>query len=185
MAARVAVLDGRVDPMRDETRRTQSGFLLADRNRYDDGNAGRHIADELSREVDKIWGVQTHPRPDVGAMMAQKERLLALIEPGMTPDERYDYLLSIDPLDYGKELNADYVLVPFVREARMIQNRAVFWWYSKVAINLQLWDVDKGEVVWEWKGRDSGYFRSQRWVMEDIAKRARRSLDRKNVIVVQ
>jgi hypothetical protein len=170
---RLAVLDGRVDPARDRTQRAKTGYLLADRSRYDDGNAGRHFADELAKSVDKLWGVQVHPRVDIRAMMAQKERLLADLQPGMSPEERYDFLLSLDPVDYGKELNADYVLVPYMREARMIQNRAVFWWYSKVAVDYELWDVDKGEKVAGWSSRKTGYFRSQRFVMEDLAKRAR------------
>jgi hypothetical protein len=182
---RLVVLDGRVTEDREQTRRSTSGFLFSDRNRFDDGNAGRHFADALALEVDKIWGVRVHPRVDVSAMMAQKERLLAQMEPSMTAEERYDFLLSLSPVDYGKELNADYVLVPYMREARMIQNRAVFWWYSKVAANYEVWDVDEGTVVATWKGRKTGYFRSTRWVMEDLAKRGRRSLNGKKVIKVE
>ena len=182
---RIVVLDGRVEPSRDDTRRSTSGYLLSDRNRFDDGNAGRHFADELAKEVDKIRGVRVHPRVDVNAMMAQKERMLAQLEPSLGSEERYDYLLSLNPIDYGKELNADYVLVPYMREARMIQNRAVYWWYSKVAADYELLDVDTGLVVPEWSGRHTGYFRSQRWVMEDLAKRGRRALARKKVIAVE
>jgi len=182
---RIVVLDGRVDPSREETRRSTAGYLLSDRNRFDDGNAGRHFADALALEIDKIRGVRVHPRVDVNAMMSQKERLLAELEPGLTADERYDFLLSLDPIDYGRELNADFVVVPYMSEARMIQNRAIYWWYSKVAGEVQMWDVDRGVMVDRWSGRHTGYFRSQRWVMEDLAKRARRALARKNTMGVE
>lgn len=171
--ARVAILDGTMAEGRGETRRSVAGWWFSSRNRYDNGNAGSQVAETLAREFRQMDGVIVYPRADVATYMAGKERILAREYPGLTPEERLLVLQEQDPLDYGRSLEVDFVMTSVVNESRLIHNRAFHWWLSSVDYDLTVWDVERGEAVWTWYGRDRDLFSSQTAVMEDLAQEAR------------
>lgn len=180
----LAVLDGVMAEGRHETRRSQAGWWFSARNRFDNGQAGVQLGEALAREFRDMAGVEVFPRSELRAYMAQKERILARQLPDLTPQQRLAVLEAQDPLDYGRSLNVDYVLTTRVDESRTIHNMVFNWWSSRVRFELSLWDVERGQVVWQWVGKDSATFRSQLAVMERLARKARREAERYDTLRV-
>lgn len=179
---RVAVLDGSVATPRAETRRSESGWSVGRRHRFDDGNAGIHMADLLAIEMRNLPNVRVHSREDVAAMMAQKERVVRSVQPELGRGDIYQVLLEQNPADYGRELNADYVVTNVVNDARMVYSPTTQTWYSTVEATFRVIDVATGQQVWEWTGRDTDFLSGQYNVAEDLARHARKRLQKANVL---
>jgi hypothetical protein len=179
---RIAVLDGTVADPRAETRRSEAGWSVGRRHRFDDGNAGIAMADLLAIELRNLPNVRIHSREDVAAMMSQKERVVRSVEPELGRDDIYQVLLEQDPADYGRELNADYVVTNVVNEARMVYSPTNLMWWSTVQATIKVVDVSTGQVVWEWTGRDTDRLSGQFSVAEDLARHARKRLQEANVL---
>jgi len=177
---RLAVLDGSMAGGSGETRRSIAGWWMGARDRFDDGNAGIHLADLLSTEFEKVPGVEVHSRTDIRAMMAEKEHILRSTYPDLSPEERYRVLMDQQPVDYGRSLGVDFVLAPDVTMSRLVHQRTFHWWYSKAAASVELWDVSRGEKVWQWSDRDSALFASQKAALEDLAQSARKDAEKEN-----
>lgn len=182
---RIAVLDGVMTDERDETRRSESGWSVGRRHRYDNGNQGIQLADLLAIELRKVPGVRVHSREDVAAMMSQKERVVRSVEPELGRQEIYQVLIEQNPADYGRELNADYVMTSTVSDARMVYSPTTQTWYSTVEATFRLVDVASGNPVWEWTGSDTDFLAGQQSVAEDLARHARKRLQKANVLKVR
>ncbi len=178
---RVAVMDGIVAEGKTETRQSVAGWWLGTHDRFDSGTAGVVLADTLAKEFQEMPGVEIYSRLDLASYMAQKERLLARNYPEMTPPERLMVLQEQDPVDYGKSLNVDYIMTSKVSLSRTTHNRTFHWWASEVDFNLEVWDVDSGQRIWQWRGHDRDLFDSQLAMMEELAREARSKATRLDV----
>lgn len=182
---RLAVLDGIMEEGAHETRRSQTGYWMSRRDRFDSGNAGVLLGEVLAREFEAMPGVRVHSRTDLAAFMAQRERLLRRAFPDLTPEDRLEVLSELDPTDYGRALNVDYVLRGRVRQSRLIHNRFFHGWYSRAEVVLEIWNVETGEQVWEMHRADAAWFRSQLGALDKIARKARRQAEREDVFRLQ
>lgn len=179
---RIAVLDGRMAPGKEETRKSIVGSGVISRNRFESGTANLILADLLAKEFQSIPGVQVQSRLDMQAYMADKERLLAHQYPDLNPQERRVMLAEQSPLDYGRSLNVDYVIYPTINKARLTQNRLLQSWVSSVECEVDLYNVESGELVWKWEGGSWKCFASVYGVMEKISRNAEKSLLKSNAL---
>jgi hypothetical protein len=169
---RIAVLDGRMAPGKEETRKAliSSGFLA--RTRYENGNAHRLMAELLSTQLDQQGALKNVSRLELRSYMAGKERLLARAFPDLSPEERLKILSEQNPADYGQSLNVDYVMYPVINKARLTQNRFFQSWSSSLDCEVYLYNGKTGELVWSYAATDWKNFSSVFGVMEDVSAEA-------------
>lgn len=175
---RVAVLDGTltydVNPG-GEFRR--EGWWFGSRDRYLSPQITVQIGDAVAHELDRLPGVQVYSRDDLAVYMAQKERQLRRTFPEIsTSFQRKQLLLRLDPLDYGRSLNVDYVVSSSVNRASTVTNRTFSWWYSHLEARLDIWDVTRGELLATVPYNGTGAFWSQLKLAENLGRKAAREV---------
>ncbi|MGF1573979.1 MAG: hypothetical protein ACFCU1_13020 [Sumerlaeia bacterium] len=166
---RIAVLDGRMAPGKQETRKVTVGSGFTSRTRYESGTANLVLADLIAEELKASPGVIVKSRLDLRDYMADKERLLARQYPSLSAAQRGELLASQSPLDYGRSMGVDYVIFPTVNKARLVQNRMLQSWMSAVLCEFEAYNVNTGERVWSWEGGRWKRFSSSYRVMQHIA----------------
>ena len=173
---RLAVIDGRLGDDAAGTERTTGSWGLGSYVRYDNGNANRQLADALGREMRGIPGLEVVPRSDFRLYLAGKERLLEDAAPDMTPEQRRETLEAQSPVDYGRSLNADFVLSNTIHESYTQQRTVLYVWKSGLDATIELWDARSGELVWRNRTADNRALASPTSLMEDRARRVREAL---------
>jgi hypothetical protein len=179
---RLAVIDGLPDPLLRDSRVATRGWWLGMNYRHDNANAGIHFADALADSFSAIPGVTVHPRTDVRALFAEKEHMLRRAYPDLTESERRLVLLEQDPVDFGRSLNADFVLASRVDKSRLTHKTTFNWWFGEAAGAVDLYDVRSGERVWSWEKRDRDWFASSVAVLRDLSRQARREAQKANAL---
>jgi len=179
---RVAVLDGLTDYVTSPDGDVlDEGWWFSSRDRYLTSNIGINVADEIARELDDVAGIDVYSREDLDIYMAQKERLLARQEPELTAFERSRVLLEQDPLDYGRSLNVDYVVAPYVHSSSMVTNRFLSWWYSSMEATVEIYDVEQGVLISAYPFRDTDHLDSQLALAEELAREFTSRVKRKDI----
>ncbi|MCC6545545.1 hypothetical protein IT570_00130 [Candidatus Sumerlaeota bacterium] len=184
-SVRVAVLDGRTNfevPQKAEIQ--DVGWWFGARDRYLSPNLGVILAEALSTQLAKVKGVEVHPREDLQIYMAQKERVLKRNYPQLDSAARKKLLLQQDPIDYGKSLNADYVITSDIIVAKTVTNRTFSFWYSTIDVIVQVYDVSTGELIWTRPWSDTDILRSQMAIAQECAKDTTRRIKRKDVLLL-
>lgn len=176
---RLAVLDGITTyDVAPKGEVQEDGWWFSSRDRYLSGNVGVQLGEALADRFQRLPGVEVFSRDDLSIYMAQKERLINRNYPDLNERQRRELLLRQSPVDYGQSLNVDYVLTSEVLEAKTVVNRVIAWWYSRLSVAVELWDVSTGEVVFRHVWTDGDNFDSQLALVEEaakeIAKRAKR-----------
>lgn len=182
---RVAALDGQVEyPVSPGGDVYDAGWWLGARDRYVSPNSGVIVANALAEQFNRIPGVEVYSREDLEIYMAQKERVLKREYPELDSWQRKRLLTMMDPLLYGRSLNVDYVLTNSVAESKLITNRTFSWWYSRLEVTVQLWDVPSGTMVREWKWQDADNFDSPLALAEECARELAREARREDLFQV-
>lgn len=153
--------------------RTMS-YWFGQHDRIETNNSGIIASEALQKEFAKVPNVELYPRSDLGLYLATKERRIRRAYPDLTNMDRLDLLMAQSPVDYGRSLNVDYVLLPTVESAATVRHALTDVWSSRARMVLKLYDVETGEVVWTYQTKDRDWFWSQTKVFEDLAKRARK-----------
>ncbi|MCC5874988.1 MAG: hypothetical protein JJU11_02095 [Candidatus Sumerlaeia bacterium] len=178
-SVRVAVLDGRVmypvDPGGEVER---LGWWFGSRDRYMASNVGIIAGDVIAREFAKIPGVEVYSRDDYVFYMAQKERLLRRKFPDLSSQARKTILAHMDPIDYGRSLNVDYVIQAEIRNAATTTNLTISAWWSELEASLHIYNVDTGHRIAVIPYDRSRNFHSQVAMLENFARRGVREVIR-------
>ncbi|MDX2175758.1 MAG: hypothetical protein SF028_04745 [Candidatus Sumerlaeia bacterium] len=179
---KVAVLDGRLlEAVAKDGELTTDGWWFSQRKILKSGNDGLLATEAVSREFRKLPGLNVYDEEDMVVFLAQRDRLAQRSFPSLNPADRAELLQSQSPVDYGRALGVDFVLVPIVEKSNQTQNQFTSVWSSRARVRLEFWDVLKGERVWEYEEGDRDYFDSRLEVMEDIAEDAAILARRRNV----
>lgn len=172
---RMAVLDGlMVNDVRPGGEVERLGWWFGSRDRYTASNVGVLFGDIFHREFSRLPGLDVYSRDDYIVYLAQKERLLRRGFPELTSQARKRVLAQMDPVDYGRSLNVDYVLHAEILEAATTTNLTISSWWSELNTRASLYDVKTGEVVVTMDFDRTRNFRSQVALMEEFARRSTR-----------
>jgi hypothetical protein len=109
-------------PTEVETTRDRRGWWFTAQNVYVNSNAGRLVADELTREFQRTGLFRPISREDIKVYMADKS--MALRDGlGMDEKESRKALGLLDPVRVGREMGADYVARGQVVDLEMRHSR--------------------------------------------------------------
>jgi hypothetical protein len=159
---------------------SQRGFWFSARSVIETENYARVASEVLGREFARVPGVEVYSREDLIIYLARKDQRARRAFPELNSADRAELLALQSPVDYGKSLNVDFVLLPIVEESEMVRSHFTEVWSSESRLRLELWSVPEGKVVWTWSGEDSDFFDSQVQVMEELAKKARKAAMRQD-----
>lgn len=194
---RLAVLDFSVPRSWHETenpgelKKEMRGWWFGSRDIWHNPGLGRMAADVYSHELNKEPFINVVSRVDIKYYMARKrEQLRRLREQQsrdleatgnpedlkaaarirqMTDAEYTMELQNLPPREIGRELKADRVLVGRIRDSYLAHNRTINWYWTYVDLELDLYDVDSGNVVWHKRWQTKKSFASALYVLEDSA----------------
>lgn len=179
---KLAVLDGgTVFEVAKGDEVTSEGWWFNQRDLIQSNNAHVLANEALSREFSHIPGVEVYSRSDMIVYLAAKERLIRKAYPKLSAADRAELLAAQNPVDFGKSLNVDYVLVPTVIQSATVQHGWSSIWSSRVELVLEMWSVESGNRVWNWTGKDRDYFDSQLRIMEELSRKAARKVKKRHL----
>ncbi|MFW6303772.1 MAG: hypothetical protein ACOC2L_04050, partial [Candidatus Sumerlaeota bacterium] len=115
---------------------------------YRNANAGKMLADYVAAQVKKIPGVDLHSRDKIAVYLLGKRQLLVENFPNLRDAEYSEMLTKASPLDYGRELAVDHVLTGRVLRSETRRNNTIETWHSTVEVEVELWDVKSGKMLW-------------------------------------
>jgi hypothetical protein len=192
----LAVIDFRVPDawrnpeMPDAVRKDFGGWWFSSRGLFHNPGLGRVGADAFSRQLSRLSFIHNVSRVDIKYYMADKrERIKTVLqerqsqlEKSANPREQkeaqriqtmseadYDRMVERLPArEVGKELKADRVLVGRIHDAYLAHNRTIHWYWSFVDLEINLVDVDTGNIVWHKRAQYKKNFASTAFVL-DIA----------------
>lgn len=169
-AVRVVVLDATMPPGRDQAETEIVGWWLGARDLHRDPNDGYHWGNLLAEALQRtIPNLAVHSRLDLRTYLAQKEQLLRNAYPHLSRDEIRRLVDRQSPLDFGRSLGADFVVVSRIRDSYLSHQRTFQWWSSVVSVDVEIWDVAQGKPAWSWTGKDRGLFTSVYGTMKGLA----------------
>ncbi len=165
----VAVLN--FDLARDvDTEQEIKGWWFSSRDVYYNPNAGILFGDTLADQLSKRCPyLDVYSRMDFKYYLVSKEEKLKRDFPGLSTAERKEILAELDPVDIGKDLGLDRVIVGSVNEAHTTHNRTFHWWSSVVAAETQILNVETGEAEWSGSVRERDVFLSWLGTAEHVA----------------
>ncbi len=146
------------------------GWWFGSETVYRNGNAGSMLADYISTQFEKIPSVELFSRDRITTYLLGKRQLLMSSFPGLTDAEYTDMLTKISPLDYGRDLGVDQVLTGRILRSETRRHNTLEIWHSIVEVEVELWDVNTGQMVWSHIFKKKDRFESQPQVMLFIAK---------------
>jgi hypothetical protein len=193
----LAVLDFRVpdewrDPQEpDAVRKDLKGWWFSSRGVFHNPGIGRVAGDAFSRRLSRLSFVHIVSRVDIKYYMAEKrerikqvlsERRSELRDSANPSDQKeaerihgmseadYDRMLERLPArEIGRELKADRVLVGRIHDAYLAHNRTIHWYWSFVDLEVDLIDVDTGNVVWHKRAQFKKSLSSTALVLDEAA----------------
>ena len=178
LTRRIVVLDFKVPALMATNPRQVKGWWFGSRTIRQNREAGSIFADVLARQLLQLKYVEQHSRMDLKYYLGQKRKLLTDKFKGLKTED-YDNMLSeVSPVDYGAELGVDQVLTGKIVEAYTWQHNTIHAWSSYVKVQVDLYDMATGKVVWSRVFAGKRRFLAQLDVMEDIAAKVVRSLDK-------
>jgi hypothetical protein len=167
------------------------GWWFGARDIWHNPGMGRMAADLFAHEINNLSFIHLISRTDIRYYMAGKrdlirrkfdERRRALEESPNAKDREealriqnmteadYDRNLeALPPLEIGRELKADRVLVGRIYDIYMAHNRTIHWYWSSVDLEVGLLDVDSGKVVWFRRAQFKKNFASTSLLLEIAA----------------
>lgn len=160
-----------------ETGKHIRGWWTSAQNVYYNANIGRQAADIVTREIQAQGVAKTVSRQQIRYYMQDKRDLL---QSKLDLDEKQSYLalLKLDPVQVGRELGADKVVVGRICDAELRNSRFSTYFASAATFEVAVIDVRSGQVEWNesyggWRGHQSLYGAFEhygRQVVEDIAR---------------
>ncbi len=137
---RVVVLDGLQPESHGEGETEIAGWWLTARDLYRDPNDGLHWGDLVATALERnIPNLQVHSRMDLRSYLAAKEDLLKKEYPDMKKDQARRLVAEQSPLDFGRSLDADFVVSSRIVDAWLTQSLIV----SCIDSELGLLDFDE------------------------------------------
>lgn len=169
--AKLAVLDFKlIQPL--TTPREIKGWWFGSRDLYYNPNVGEKLGDALADELKRRCPfLDVYSRLDLKYYLLGKKEILRRTFPNLTDKEREQIIENLDPLDIGRDLGVDKLLIGEITSCYTSHNRTFHWWSSVMKVNAKLIDIDSGRVEWEKNIKEREMFKS--WVAtgEEIARR--------------
>ncbi len=177
---RVAVLDFKVSPDIAKTHSQIRGWWLGARTIDQNPNVGRLFADALARRLAKLDYIEQRSRSDLKYYMASKLKRLrsSFLDLGLTDADFKKMLDEVSPVDYGEDLGVEQVLTGRVIEAYTSTHRTFRTWHSFVRVEVDVWGVTTGQIVWTEVFSEKKRFYSQSEVMDRLAPKIVKALDK-------
>ena len=168
---RVAVLDFKVARDIAETHTQVKGWWLGARTVDQNPNAGKLFADALARHLLSLEYLEQHSRSDLRYYMTNKLKRLraSFADRGLTDLDFTRMLTEVSPVDYGEDLGVEQIITGRVIEAYTSTHHTIFTWHSFVRVEVDLWDVATGQIVWTEVFSGKKHFFSQLEVMDRLA----------------
>jgi hypothetical protein len=174
---RVVVLDFTAPTSITDTDLQIRGWWFGARTIFQNPEAGVIFGDALSRQLLSLDFVEQHSRADLKYYMARKLRRLMDTFAGLTDDEYDGMLAEVSPLDFGEELGVDQVITGRIVEAYASHNRTIHIWHSYAKVEVDIWDMATGQVVWSQVFDAKKRFSSESALLEKLAARVVEELD--------
>jgi hypothetical protein len=178
-SAKVVVLDGVLNPGHGEDDTEIVGWWFTARDIYRDPNDGLHWGDLLSEALDRtIPNLDSYSRLDLRTYLATRHMRLREAYPALTDLEIDRLLAEQSPIDYGRALGTDFVVITRIQDAWLSHQRTFHWWSGVAIVEVEVWDVSSGRIVQGWSAADRDLFSSTFRVMRDLAYECARDLGR-------
>lgn len=176
---RVAVLDFKVSDDIAQTHSQVKGWWLGARTVDQNPRAGGLFADALARHLSSLGYIEQHSRSDLKYYMANKLKRLKrnFLNLGLTDADFKRMLDEVSPVDYGEDLGVEQVLTGRVIEAYTSMHNTIRVWHSFVKVEVDLWDVSTGQIVWTETFSGKKRFYSQSEVMDRVAPKVVQALN--------
>jgi hypothetical protein len=146
------------------------GWWFGGRDVLRDENIGQTIADEVHATLGELSYLDLYSRLDLKYYnKARKEKLRSTFKDPAYTEVEYDKMMDrISPLAIGRDLMVDYVVAGRVNDAYLARNRTIEWTWSRVDVDIELWDVRTGKVIWRLKVDDSRQLASPALLMREL-----------------
>lgn len=155
---KIAVMDFRMPPNVTDVKDTE-GWWFSSRDKWENPNFGRQLADSASLRVGRAPNVLSLSRVRLKRYFEEKKRRLReATGEDYSAQEALKYLYDAPAQGYARELGVDYLLRGEIEVAYYARNKAVDWPWSVVEVKLELVDGETGQVVWSGSERNWGNF---------------------------
>lgn len=178
LTRRVAVLDFRTPDDYKTEPTIVRGWWFGARTLMRNPHMGDLFADDLGRSLTSLEYVEQHSRADVRFYMSSKRRLLTDRFKGRTDQDYSRMLADVAAVDYGEELGVDQILTGRIVEAYTSKSHLLSTWHSYIKVEVDLWDIRAGQVVWSSVFSRNRSFTSDVGTAEELAGQVIRALDR-------
>jgi hypothetical protein len=178
LTRRVAVLDFKVPTEFAKNNSDYEGWWFSSREVMRNPRAGELFADILSREILPLDYLEQNSRTDLKFYIGKKRSMLMDTFKGYDEKEYTKMLDEISPLDYGLELGVDQVITGRIIDAYTSTHSILKTWHSKVSVEVNVWDMHSGQIVWSRIFTARKNFLSQSEAMIKASKKIVRALDK-------
>jgi hypothetical protein len=161
-----------------ETEKDRRGWWFSSNDIYTNANQGRIAADIFTDIIRSEQIMKPVSRPDLRVFYADKKDLIKAKFPKMTDEELSDAMVKLSPVDVGRELGVDKVVVGNICDSEMRHNRAWGYFASAVTFNVAVYDVKSGRVDFQASYGQVAGRTSQYGVFENEAARFTRDWQR-------
>lgn len=177
LTRRVAVFDFRIASHLGNQPAEYRSYWFGAHTVFENRRDGAIFADELAEALTSLDYLSQHSRADVRYYMKTKVRTLMKEFPNLESEEYYRLLDEVSPLDFALELGVDEAIVGRIVEGYMSEHHTLHTWHSYLEVEVDVWDVSAGEVVWTRRFKRKKHFTSKPGLMEIVARDVARALD--------
>lgn len=161
-----------------ETEKAIRGWWFGSNDIYYNANVGRLAADVISDQLRESGTYQVYSRENLKYYYADKKDILREKFPDMSDKDVNAAMLKLDPIEIGKELGVDKVVVGMIGDSEMRHSRAWGYFNSTMTFRVAVLDVKTKTFEFDQpyggsKGRHSQYTALEEFavlVVKDIQK---------------
>ena len=126
------------------------GWWFTSRDVYYNQNAGEIIADIFADTIrNQCPFADVYSRTDYKYYLVSKREILKRELPDLNDDKIDQIIHELDPVDIGRDLGMDKVVVGAVFDTYTTHHRTVHWWSSVVDAEVKIIDVATGKIEWQ------------------------------------
>lgn len=126
------------------------GWWFTSRDVYYNKNAGEIIADIFADAIrNRCPFADVYSRTDYKYYLVSKREILRRELTDLNDEEIDRIIRELDPIDIGRDLGMDKVVLGRVFDTYTTHHRTVHWWSSVVDAEVKVIDVATGNIEWQ------------------------------------
>jgi len=165
---KVLILDLQM-PHQIKTSQSIQGWWLGSKDVFEIDNAGRIFSDYLAKYFQApLFNV--YSRTDLKYYILNKREQIKKSFPDLSEEDITLLIERANPVDFGKVLQMDLVIVGRITRCNTFHNRTFHWWRSIAEVEIEIYDVSKGTQLLSLKKLRKKRFYSTSYTLDLLAK---------------